>query len=342
MPLLKSHDHRNFEILCYSAAINPDPITGAFRRHTQQWRNIVGIGDQALADLIRRDGVDILVDLSQHTAGNRLPVFARQPAPVQVSFAGYPASTGMETIGYRISDRYLESEIETSTKERVCLIECFWCYDPCGMEAEVEITKRPEPGRVSFGSLNKFCKFNAPVFQLWARVLRKIRDSRLILLGGGESHRKRIVQFLERGGVDSHRVEFVEPRGRQAYLELYHRLDIVLDPFPYNGHTTSLDALWMGVPVVSLAGPNSVSRAALSQLSNLGLPELVAFSDDEYIDIAAQLALNPSRLAALRATLRRRMEASSLMDAPRFARNIEAAYRTMWRHWCSENPSSPR
>ena len=146
--------------------------------------------------------------------------------------------------------------------------------------------------------------------------------------------------MMEHEGVDAQRLEFLEPRPRAAYLELYHRLDIVLDPFPYNGHTTSLDALWMGVPVVSLAGQRAVSRAGLSQLTNLGLSELVAWTEDEYVEIATELAGDLPRLAELRATLRSRMEASVLMDAPHFARQIEAAYRTMWRHWCAENPAS--
>jgi len=157
-----------------------------------------------------------------------------------------------------------------------------------------------------------------------------------MLLSGFGSHRQRTWEFLEQHGVASHRVEFVESRPRKAYLELYHRLDIGLDTFPYNGHTTSLDALWMGVPVVSLAEQSRVSRGGLSILSNLDLRELVAQSEDEYVEIAASLAYDLPRLAELRKTLRGRMEASVLMDAPRFARSIEAAYRVMWRRWCME------
>jgi predicted O-linked N-acetylglucosamine transferase (SPINDLY family) len=176
---------------------------------------------------------------------------------------------------------------------------------------------------------------NDPVLKLWARVMSAIQDSRLILLSGFGSHRQRTVDFLAQQGVAPHRVEFVRPRPRKEYLELYHRLDIVLDTFPYNGHTTSLDALWMGVPVVSLCGEQPVSRAGLSQLSNLGLPELVAFTEDQYVEIATGLAKDIPRLKELRETLRPRMEKSVLMDAPHFARQIEACYRSMWREWCA-------
>jgi predicted O-linked N-acetylglucosamine transferase (SPINDLY family) len=216
------------------------------------------------------------------------------------------------------------------------LIDSFWCYDPCGIEVEINGLPARASGRVTFGCLNNCCKVNAPALKLWARVLAAVKDSRLAIRSPGGSHSRRTLDALAKEGVDAHRVEFVQARPRREYLEFYHRLDIVLDTFPYNGHTTSLDALWMGVPVASLAGETPVSRAGLSQLSNLGLPELVAHSEDDYVSIAVELAGNLPRLADLRATLRARMQASPLMDAPRFARNVEAAYRSMWHAWCNE------
>jgi predicted O-linked N-acetylglucosamine transferase (SPINDLY family) len=331
VPLWEYHDHSQFEILCYSGVERPDDRTAAFRRRADQWRSTVSVADEALAAMIRQDSVDILVDLSQRTAGNRLPVFARRPAPVQVSFAGYPAAMGVEAMTYRISDPYLESEIN----EQVCLIDSFWCYDPCGVAIEVNELPAQENGRVTFGCLNSFCKINEPALRLWARVLHAVPGSRFMLLSPPGSARKHVLEILAREGVAADRVEFVEQCSRQAYLELYHRLDIALDPFPYNGHTTSLDALWMGVPVISLTGKRTVSRAAFSQLSNLGLPELIAFSEDEYVRLASQLPSDLPHLAELRRTLRPRMQASPLTDAPRFARSIETAYRTIWRQWCA-------
>jgi protein O-GlcNAc transferase len=341
-PLFERHDRREFEILCYSGVVRPDSLTEEIRGHAQQWRSTVGMGDEALAEMIRRDGVDILVDLTQHMAGNRLPMFARKPAPVQVSFAGYPESTGLTAIKYRISDRYLEAGAagEGSGKaEQVCLIDSFWCYDPCGAEVEVSPLPAMESRRMTFGCLNNFCKVNERALRLWARVLGKVKDSRLMVASPAGSQRERTVEFLRSEGVEAHRVEFVEHRPRRAYLELYHRLDIVLDTFPYNGHTTSMDALWMGAPVVSLLGEMAVSRAGLSLLTNLGLPKLVARSEEEYVCIAASLAGNLPRLAQLRSSLRERMENSVLMDAPRFARQVEKAYRNMWQAWC--NGQSP-
>ena len=355
-PLFAGHDHQTFEILCYSGVGRPDHVTEEFRQRADHWRNTVGMTDAALSETIREDAVDVLVDLTQHLAGNRLPMFIREPAPVLVSFAGYPECGGVDAIRYRFSDRYLEgerpasetkdgkweigwrreSDLRPATKEQVFLIDSFWCYDSSGMEGEVNELPARTGGKVTFGSLNNFCKVNEPLLRLWARVLREVEDSHLMLLSGFGEHRSRTVEFLRREGVAPPRIEFVEPRPRPAYLKLYNRLDVVLDTFPYNGHTTSLDALWMGVPVVTLAGKSGVSRAGLSQLMNLGVPELVAYAEDEYVEIATKLARDLPRLEELRRTLRARMKASVLMDAPRFARNIEAAYRAMWQRWCAE------
>ena len=344
VPLFEGHDRRNFEILCYSDVVRPDGMTDEFRQRAQAWRSTVDADDAAVAEMIRRDGVDILVDLTQHMAGNRLPVFARKPAPVQVSFAGYPESAGLDAIEYRISDRYLEggsTNEGAGMKEQVLLIDSFWCYDPCGAEVEVNGLPARESGSITFGCLNNFCKINEPVLRLWAKVLKNVKDSRLLMRSPAGGHRQRILEILGGERVEARRVEFVESRQRREYLELYHRLDVVLDTFPYNGHTTSLDALWMGVPVVSLAGNTPVSRAGLSQLTNLRLPELVARSESEYVNIAESLARDLLCLADLRSTLRDRMKASVLMDAPRFARQVERAYRTMWRTW-SHRQSSVR
>jgi protein O-GlcNAc transferase len=339
MPLIRRHDRRNFEVYCYAGVLRPDDWTDEFRRCAGPWRSTVGLGDEALAELIRGDRIDILVDLTQHMKGNRLAMFARQPAPVQVSFAGYPESTGLEAIEYRISDRYLEAGAadEEAGRERVCLIDSFWCYDPCGIEMEVKGLAARASGIIRFGCLNNFCKVNEPLLSLWARVLAKVADSRLVLLARPGNHRKRIVETLQREGIDSRQVEFVDFRSRREYLELYRELDIVLDTFPYNGHTTSLDAVWMGTPVVSLAGNTPVSRAGLSQLTNLGLPELVAHSEEDYVKIAVELAGDLSRLAELRSTLRDRMKASVLMDATKFTQQIEQAYRSMWKRWRAVN-----
>lgn len=334
LPLLRHHDPAAFETFAYSGVLRPDRVTEMIRPLMHHWRDVAGLNDEALAALIRRDEVDILVDLSQHLSGNRLLVFARQPAPVQVSFAGYPESTGVETIRHRVSDRFLEPKAEG---DQILLVDTFMCYEPRESGLEPNALPAGENGRVTFGNLNNFCKVNEPALRTWARVLVGVKDSRLVFLSPQGSHRQQTIEFLGRAGVEAERVEFFEPRPRRQYLELYQQVDIALDPFPYNGHTTSLDALWMGVPVVSLAGERAVARAGLSQLTHLGLPELVACDAEAYAQIAVQLAHDLPRLRELRRTLRPRMEASTLMDAPRFARQMENAFRRIWRQWCTNS-----
>jgi predicted O-linked N-acetylglucosamine transferase (SPINDLY family) len=294
-------------------------------------------------------------------------VFARRPAPVQVSAAGYPGSAGLDAIEYRISDRWLESgdaemgeerfarrskiedrrsgrwsgadlpspNSELRTAERIFLTDSFWCYDSRGVDMPVGALPAMESKGVTFGCLNNFCKVNARVLALWARILERVEGSRLLLLSPAGNPRERTLAVMRQLGVDGSRVEFVAPQPRLEYLHWYHRVDIGLETFPYNGHTTSLDAFWMGVPVPALVGGLPVARAGLSHLMNLGLPELVASSAEEYVNLVVDLAEDLPRLAELRRTLRSRMENSVLMDAPRFARQIEAAYRVMWREWCA-------
>jgi predicted O-linked N-acetylglucosamine transferase (SPINDLY family) len=265
---------------------------------------------------------------------------------VQVTFAGYPGSTGLSAIDYRLSDPYLDQPgmDETIYSEKtIRLPDSFWCYDPldCG---DIPVSPLPAlslskglesaDGVITFGCLNNFCKINDGVLTLWAAVLRQVKGSRLLLRAQPGSHRQRTVDRLSQDGIDPGRIEFVGHLPRRRYLELYHRIDLGLDSFPYNGHSTSLDSFWMGVPVVTLVGQRAVARAGWCQLSNLKLTELAADTPEQFVRIAVELALDLPRLAALRSTLRQRMERSPLMDAPKFARSIEASYRQMWRAWC--------
>ena len=340
MPLFKHMDCGQFEAFCYADVAVSDPLTEEFRRRAGTFRVVSGMSHTALAERIRADGIDILVDLALHTAGNRLPVFARRPAPVQVTFAGYPGSTGLDAIGYRLTDPYLDP-LEPGVDERYVeksmrLPATFWCYDP--LEA-CPPAVGPLPalgkGQVTFGCLNNFCKVNDGVLKLWARVLAGVAGSRLVLLAEEGSHRERTLEALEGLGVSRARVRFEAKRPRGAYLKLYQQIDIGLDTVPYNGHTTSLDSYFMGVPVVTLVGRTVVGRAGFSQLMNLGLPELIGRTEEQYVQIARGWAGDLGRLAGLRAGLRGRMEASPLMDGQAFACGIEAAYRQMWRRWCA-------
>ena len=251
----------------------------------------------------------------------------------------YPGSTGLTAIDYRLSDPFLDppgTDESIYSEKTVHLPHTFWCYDPLdGRDISVNALPAPANGFVTFGCLNNFCKVNDSVLRLWAGVLRAVASSRLLLLAPEGSCRVRTIALLGQEGIAAERIEFVAQQPRRKYLELYHRIDLGLDTFPYNGHTTSLDSFWMGVPVVTLVGQTIVGRAGLSQLMNLQLPDLSASGPEQFVRIAAELARDLPRLSELRRTLRSRLEASPLMDAPRFARDIEAAYREMWRKWCA-------
>jgi predicted O-linked N-acetylglucosamine transferase (SPINDLY family) len=241
---------------------------------------------------------------------------------------------------YRLSDQYLdppERDESIYSEQTIRLAHSFWCYDPLETP-DIEVGPLPAErcGVVRFGCLNKAYKINGAVLKLWGRALAEIENSRLLLLAPPGSHRERTRDRLAKEGIAPQRVEFCEPLPRREYLELYRGVDLGLDSFPYNGHTTSLDSLWMGVPVVTLMGERAVSRAGWSQLSNLGLAELAARTPEQFVEIAVGLARDIPKLENLRRTLRGLMERSPLMDAAGFAESIEGAYREMWRRWCNQ------
>ncbi len=336
-PLLAHHDHERFEIICYSDVVRPDEWTERLLAHADGAHVVTGMPDAALADRIAEDRIDLLVDLTMHMEGSRLPVFARKPAPVQICWLAYPGTTGLAAMDYRVTDPYLDppgSDDGAYAERSLRLPDTFWCYQPLTDDAKVGPLPALRRGRINFGSLNNLLKVGERSIALWARVLRAVEGSTITLLAPAGDARERTVGSFEAHGIERGRVEFVEVRPRERYLATYDSIDLCLDTVPYNGHTTSLDAFWMGVPVVTLVGSTVVGRAGLCQAMNLGLPELVARSPDEFVSIAVGLAGNRDRLSGLRAGLRARMEASPLMDAPRFARNLEAAYRSVWRRWC--------
>jgi predicted O-linked N-acetylglucosamine transferase (SPINDLY family) len=338
VPLFRNHDHAAFEIICYSQTARPDSMTQWFQRHADLWRDIAMLSDTELCSQIRRDQVDILVDLSLHTSENRLLVFARKPAPVQVSFAGYPGTTGLTAIDYRLSDPYLDPpglDESIFSEKTVRLPNSFWCYDPNdGSNLPVGELPAIKSGIITFGCLNNFCKINTTTLNIWSQVLRHVAGSKLLLLAKEGTHQERLRNYLNDRGIAPDRVEFIPYMPRIEYLRQYHRIDIGLDTFPYNGHTTSLDSHWMGVPVVTLVGATTVSRAGWCQLSNLGLTALAGHSSERFARAAIDLANDRQKLVALRSTLRHRMEQSPLMDSAGFTRGIESSYREMWQKWC--------
>jgi predicted O-linked N-acetylglucosamine transferase (SPINDLY family) len=339
LPLLEAHDHRGFEIFCYSSLFTPDALTDRLRAAADVWRDVSTLSDAQLAEAIVQDRIDVLVDLTMHMGGCRLPAFARKPAPVQATYLAYCSTTGVGAIDYRLTDPWLDppdADLRYYAERSMWLPETYWCYRPPLDTPAVNRLPALTAGRITFGCLNQFCKVTPPVLTAWCRILESVPASRLLLHCHAGSPRDAVQRLFDQRGIASNRLTFVGVLPTEQYFELYRQIDLALDPFPYCGGTTTCDALWMGVPVVSLAGRTAVGRGGLSILSNVGLPELVARDTEQYVQIAAHLAADRPRLADLRATLRQRMQESPLMDAPRFARNVEATYREMWRRWCAE------
>jgi len=336
LPLLREHDHRRFEIFCYHDSPRTDSISEKFWAYADQWRTTANLTDDSLAAQIRADKIDILIDLSLHLSSNRLLTFAAKPAPIQASFAGYPSGTGLNAMDYRLTDLQLDPLDSKSPHyiETPIRLASFWCYDELAMtlNCDPRINALPaiETGQITFGSLNNFCKLNDQVTTLWSRLLQKVQNSRLLILAPRGSARTRLLAKFESQGINPTRINFANQAPRPDYLRLYHQIDITLDTFPYNGHTTSLDSLFMGVPVITLPGNSPVSRAGASHLTNLALPELIAKSPDDYINIATQLAQNLPHLSHLRQSLREKMRRSNLMNPRAFTQDIESAYKTMW------------
>lgn len=341
-------DHAGFETFCYSSVRSPDGFTERIRACADGWLDCRRMSDAALAARIREDQIDILVDLTMHMGQNRLLVFARKPAPVQMSYLAYCSTTGLCAMDYRLTDPYLDppaasvgdaSAAVAFPELPLHLPETYWCYEP-----GVAVSPDPGPlpalacGHITFASFNNFCKISPQTRAAWARILAAVPRSRLLVHAYAGVHREKFLRDFAARGIAAERLEFFDFLDLPDYLALHRRVDLALDTFPYPGGTTTCDALWMGVPVVSLAGNAPFTRAGMSILSNVGLPELVAATEDQYIQIALQLASDPARLAELRNSLRGRMCNSPLMNASRFAASLEACYRTAWRKWCLDRP----
>lgn len=340
-PILTHHDRQRFQVVCYANVASADQITQRLRSHADCWQDVYGMPDQALAELIRTDEIDILVDLAGHTRGHRLLVFARRPAPVQMTYLGYPNTTGLPTIDYRITDEFVDQSGVADalhTEELIRLPDGFLCYQPADADA-ASSPPATERGFVTFAFFNSMSKISIPVLDAWASILRAVPNSRLMVKARAlrDAASRRYVQaILARHGVDLQRIDLLaQVSSVEEHLALYRQADIALDPFPYSGTTTSCEALWMGLPVVTLAGRTHHSRVTSDLLHRLHLADLSADSVEAYVDCAVNLATDFARLQALRGSLRQRMHDSGLLDGPRFVRSLEAAYRAVWRRWCT-------
>ncbi len=339
-PLLERLDRDRFELLCYATSQASDSTTERLKRLASTWRAVSHIALSSLVETIRKDGIDVLIDLSGHTANNRLMIFPRRPAPVQVTYLGYPNTTGLRSIDWRIVDSFTDPPgAEACATERLWRLDpCFLCYRPPADAPEPARAAREGQGPV-FGSFNAGMKLNRRVLGAWSTLLRETPGARLLLKHrdfNEEQTRVLTLEALQRAGADLDRVEILPPTKEIAdHLRVYQRLDVALDTFPYNGTTTTCEALFMGVPVVTLNGAAHAGRVGVSLLSAVGLGELIAQDDASYIRIARDLALDRGRIESLRSTLRGRVLASALCDEAGFARRFEDAIREMWRQRCA-------
>ena len=338
---LAAHDPAKFEVCCYSNSRVDDDLTTRLRQVAHGWRVIAGMSDADAEAMIRRDEIDILVDLSGHSAGNRLPLFALKPAPVQATWLGYLDTSGLVAMDYFLTDRFVvPAEDEGSFTETVLrLPDAHFCFSAVGLD--VPVIARPDTGPLTLGSFNKWTKVSDGTIALWSRVMAEIPDSRLLVntreLGDAVTRRRAIERFAVHG-ISADRLMLEKPASRLDLLAAYNRIDIALDPFPYNGCTTTAEALWMGVPVVTLKGKRSVSRAAEAILMVAGLPNLVAEDGEAYVAAVKALAEDRKHLNELRRGLRTVVEQSPICDGPRFTQALEGLYREMWKKWCSSRP----
>jgi predicted O-linked N-acetylglucosamine transferase (SPINDLY family) len=339
-PLLAAHDRSRVEVFCYYNQPRGDDVTERLRCMAEHFLPVAGVSDQQLAARIRADGIDVLIDLNGHTSGNRLPLFFLRPAPVQATWLGYLGATGVPTIDWRITDAIADpvgTPPSPGLERPWRLPRTLWCYQPYAQAPDVAPPPHIATGHITFGCCNNPGKVSSSALSAWIDVLRAVPDSRLLLLAPVDSDRRaRLEATFRQGGITSDRIEFVARMALSDYLRLHDRIDIGIDTFPYAGGTTTCDALWMGVPVVTLASDRPFGRSGASILAQVALDDLVAGSRAQYVAAAIALAQDRARLTSLRTSLRPRMHASPLADAVAFAREFEDALSAI-----ASAPASP-
>ena len=338
IPLFKRHDRSACEIFCYWTGDTVDDFTRQVQAHADVWRDAASMSDAGLAETINRDAIDILVDLSGHSGFFRLAVFAQQPAPVQLTWLGYLCTTGMTRIQYRFCDRHTDPPGMTDrfhTETLVRLPDSQWCYRPV---VSVDCSDAPpfrRNGFITFGSFSNVLKLSPTSRRLWAEILTRLPDSRIAFAGVPQGPiRDGLIRDFEKAGIAAGRIATLPRVGYDDYLRSFNDVDVALDTTPYSGGTTTCDSLWMGVPVITVPGTRSISRSTASILATLGLSDWIAASPEDYVRLAVRCAEDRETIAELRRTLRGRMQTSSLTDELQFARDVEDAYRRMWRAWC--------
>ncbi len=345
-PVLRHHQRSDFNIFCYSNRSKDDDYTPELRALSDHWREVHTLDDEAMSNQIRADAIDILVDLSGHTEGNRLRLFARKPAPVQMTWLGYPATTGLQSIDYRITDGVADPSplADQYHSERLLrLPRSQWCYRPARHAPPLSPLPALASGRIMFGSLNNLAKLNEQTLRLWARVLQALPAAGITVVSVTDvPSRHRVANALIEYGAAPAQVRILGPLEETGFWRIREEIDIVLDAFPYNGTTTTCEALWSGLPVITLAGAYGAARNSASLLSAVGLEDLIARDQADYVAIAAHLAADIPHLAGLRAGMRQRMLDAGLCDGARFTRDLESLYRLAWQTWCDTRASEKK
>jgi predicted O-linked N-acetylglucosamine transferase (SPINDLY family) len=339
--LISQLDFSRIELVVYHNNLRADDLTERIRPYCTQWREILGLDDQSVAELIHADGIHVLVDLSGHTSKNRLPVFAWKPAPVQVAWLGYFATTGVAEMDYLLADPMGVPENQQSnfTEEIWYLPETRLCFSPPSVDLPVAPSPSLLKGYITFGCVQNLAKISDDVLRVWGEIFKKLPNARLRLACkqlGDPTVATQLMERLELHGIAKTRITMHGSVSRVAYLAAYAEVDILLDTFPYPGGTTTCEALWMGVPTLTLAGETLLARQGASLLTAAALPNWIAVSKTDYIEKATHFASNFSQLSALRSQLREQVRHSALYDAPRFARHFETA---LWAMWHAKSPN---
>lgn len=326
-PILRHHDRSRFEVHCYSNSPIEDEVTVQLKGMADHWVDCHAMSDEELAGRIRADGIDLLVDMTGHSHGKRLKALATHPAPVQATMLGYLNTTGLQAIDYRFGDRYtcppgLE---QYGTEKLVRLPACQWCYEPDDEQPQVDPAPAQKNRYVTFGSFHNLAKLTTAQLDLYARILEAVPDARLLMVVWGVAPRHDLERYFGARGLAA-RVDFADPAAHRHYLSFYDRIDVGLDSFPYAGGTTTLESIWMGVPVLTMKGPTQASNGGFSINSNLGLERFITDGPDEFVAAAKAIAADVGALAELRSTLRDRLRASPIMDGPAYVRALESAY----------------
>ncbi len=346
-PIITNHDTSQFRITLYHNVVAEDSLTARVRKNAEKYVDTMRIDDREMAERIRADRIDILIDLTGHTGMGRIIPFVVKPAPIQYTYMGYPNTTGIPAVDYRIVDWFTDpaGSEHLATETLVRMDGCFLCYSPPPHAGDPAPTPSLSNGHITFGSFNSITKVNTQVLDVWAEILKSVPGSRLFLKAhalGVRAAKDRVLKHLASKGIAGERVDLMgETKETSDHMGMYSKVDIGLDPWPYNGTTTTVEAMYMGVPVVVREGNSHVSRVGVSLLSNVGLADLIAKDDADYVRLAVELAGNQTRRVELRSKLRAMITSSVLCDHAGFTRRLEAHYRQAWREWCVRKQQNP-